>query len=366
MAIVPTTATPRNEKSALRLARYAQRIEYSECAFFGVNAPDIEDYQCRKIWTKIQRDTIAYYLAEAEREIEDQLRYFLQPHWVVGQLSDEPNYDPRLVDDQPFRCKSITRWGAVIEAGVRATTVMQNGVAVNHAADPATVTVAIGAAAISEVRVYHPGTTVEIDPSAIVVSGLNYVISIPRCRLVTSALMDNSEQGLDYATVANFEATVDVARVYNDPSTNALIAHRTRCTTPACAETTQSACMWFEDRYVGTFEIQPGTWDENAAAWAQGCLQFRCNYPKLNRLYYRAGLTVLDEQMEDSIMRLAHAKMPNEPCGCNVTQRLWERDRFVPNVISQERARNPFGLNDGAWNAWTFVRTRILRRAKVM
>lgn len=366
MAIVPTVATPRNEKSAVRLARYAQRISYNECAFFGVATTGNDDYQCRKIWTKIQRDNIAFYLAEAEREIEDQLRYFLQPRWVVGLLSDEPNYDPRLVDEQAYRCKTTTKWGAIIEAGVRATSVMQSGVAVSYATEPATVTVAVGAAAIDEVRVYHPGTTVEIDPSAIVVSGGNYIISIPRCRLVKAALMDNDEAGLDYDTITNFEVTVDVARVYNDPSTNALLAHKNRCTNPACAETTQTACLYFPNQYVGITEVQPATYDEDAAAWERACLSFRCNYPKITRFYYRAGLTYLDEQMEDSVIRLAHAKMPNEPCGCDVTQRMWERDRFVPSVISPERARNPFGLNDGAWAAWTYVRTRILRRAVVM
>jgi hypothetical protein len=366
MAIVPAASTPRNEKSALRLARYAQRIEYNECAFFGVNAPNIDNYQCRKIWTKPQRDNIAFYLYEAQREIEDQLKYFLMPTWVVGQLSDEPNLDPRYVDEQPYRWKATTKWGAVIEAGVKAETVMQAGAVVDQTSDPAVVTVVAGAAAIDEVVVYHPGTTVQIDPSSIVLSGANYVISIPRCRTVKSALVNNDEQGLDYADVNNFEATVDVSRVYNDPSTNALLAHKNRCTNPACAETTQTACLYFENLYTGLYEIQPATYDEDAAAWQRSCSSFYCNAPKVNRLYYRSGLSVLDEQMEDSIIRLAHSKMPNEPCGCDITQRMWERDRNIPTVISQERAMNPFGLSDGAWIAWAFVRTRKLYRIKVM
>lgn len=366
MPIVPAVSTPRNDKSALRLARYAQRISYSECAFFGVNAPNIANYQCRKIWTKEQRDNIAFYLYEAQREIEDQLRYFLAPYWVVGSQAEEPNQDPRYVDDQVYKWKSTTKWGAVLEAGVRAEAVLQAGAAVDHTNDPAVITVAKGAAAIDEVVIYHPGTTVEIDPSGIVESGSNYVISIPRCRMVKAALMDNTEQGLDYADVNNFEATVDVSRVYNDPSTNAVLAHRNRCTNPACAETTQTACLYFDDLYTGIYEVSPATYDSDAAAWQRACSAFCCNTPKVTRLYYRAGLKVLDEQMEDAIIRLAHSKMPNEPCGCDVTQRMWERDRIVPSVISQERARNPFGLSDGAWIAWAFVRTRKLYRAKVM
>ncbi len=362
--VVPASSTIRNQASAVRLARYAQRIEYSECAFFGVNWSGNFDYQCRNIWSQFQRDTIAFYLAEAEREIETELGYFVQPRWVAGSLATQPDGNFRLVDEQDFTNGiHLTRYGYVIEGGVRATTLMQAGVVVNHAADPATVTVAIGAAAIDEVVVYHPGTTVQIDPSNIVVSGLNYVISIPRCRMVLASLVNNPSTGLDYDTIANFEATVDVYRVYNDPSTNASITHRNRCTNPACSETGQDGCIYIRDARIGRIEVSPATYTDGA--WARACLP-GCRSPYITRLYYRAGLQVLDEQLEDAIIRLAHSKMPNEPCGCVVTQRMWERDRFVPQVISRERAGNPFGLSDGAWTAWRFVSTRKLYRAQVM
>jgi len=75
------------------------------------------------------------------------------------------------------------------------------------------------------------------------------------------------------------------------------------------------------------------------------------------RVNYYDGKQYLSRQMEDAIVRLAHAKMPDEPCGCDVAQRMWKRDRNVPEVLTRERINCPFGMSDGAWIAWQFTRS---------
>ena len=57
--------------SAISLARYAEIINYTDCAFFGVSHPDNDNYACREIWTKYQRDDIQFHLSEAQAEIEE-------------------------------------------------------------------------------------------------------------------------------------------------------------------------------------------------------------------------------------------------------------------------------------------------------
>lgn len=373
MSIVPTFATLRNEASAVRLARYAQRIEYTECAFFGVNWEGNQNYQCRNIWSKFQRDNIAFYLAEAQQEIEDVLQFFLAPTWVVGTLAESPGYDPRLVDEQNYcdpcarrPCPGTTRWGRVIEPGIKATATVALAATVSQLTDPGVVTInPVTFTNTAEVRVYHPGTDIEIDPSLVTIAAGTLTILLPRCRTVKPEFADNPADGIDYATLTNFESTVDVKRVYNNPATNAVLAHRQACADAACSEHTHTACLYFNDRGTGIFEVSPANYNDVTTDWDRACLSL-CHSPKVMRLYYRAGLTTLDRQMEDAVIRLAHSKMPIEPCGCMVTQRLWERDRFIPTSITRERANNPFGLSDGAWMAWKFVSGRRIYKMGVL
>jgi len=58
--------------------------------------------------------------------------------------------------------------------------------------------------------------------------------------------------------------------------------------------------------------------------------------------------------------------MPEEPCGCEVAQRLWRRDRHVPEVLTRERINCPYGLSDGAWQAWRFTQSMKLVRGRVL
>jgi hypothetical protein len=111
---------------------------------------------------------------------------------------------------------------------------------------------------------------------------------------------------------------------------------------------------------LGILDVLPATYSGGEWVTDASCL---CSRPERVRLNYKAGVTSLSYQAEDAILRLAHAKMPEEPCGCDVVQRLWKRDREVPKIVTSERLNNPFGLNDGAWIAWRFAMD--LRKVRV-
>ncbi|NUN03980.1 MAG: hypothetical protein HUU41_22980, partial [Bryobacteraceae bacterium] len=70
------------------------------------------------------------------------------------------------------------------------------------------------------------------------------------------ALADNPPEGWDYADVANFEATVDVKRVYNDPSTNAVLVWPHQCSVVCaqggCDEYTHAGCEYVRIPEIGT------------------------------------------------------------------------------------------------------------------
>lgn len=348
MTVVAEQSALVNEASAVRLARYAQIIEYPECNFFGVNNPNISTgFQCRDIWTKPQRDTILKYLAEAQYEIEQETKYPLSPRWIGSGQTQE------YTDWQPLKWRIITRFARFIEGGIEASSDISLAEAINTATDPGVVgPVATTVTDTSEVRVYHPDTDVEIDPSSITISGGNLTIEIPRCRTVKESVADNPDTGIAYSTLSNFESTVDIKRVYNDSDTEVTFVYKNSCTD--CTESTFGGCFYPIDKRLGIVDIQLNS---NSLC---GCRV------DLMRLNYRAGADVLTRQAEDAIIRLAHSKMPSEPCGCRVTKRLWARDRNIPDVLTRERLNCPFGLSDGAWIAWQFAQSmKIVRGSKI-
>lgn len=355
MPIVPAQQTLTGISDlAVPLPRYFQLIQNQECGGWGVNNPDDPEPGCRDIWSKFQRDEVERYLAEAQEEIEQQISYPMTKRW----FTDERH---------AYRYPVFTNWGKVIEGGVRATLTIQAGAAVNHASDPAVIgPIATTVTNTDEIFVYHPGTDVEIIPSAITLSGGNVTIQIPRCRMVLASLADNPAEGWSYSDLANFEATVDVKRVYNDPSTNAVLIWPHQCTAVCaqggCSDYTHTGCEYVRLPEIGSLGVTPATY--TAGQWTvttsgnPACCRGKAQFVRLN---YRAGV-VATRQMEDAIVRLAHSKMPDEFCGCEVWARLWRRDRNVPEILTRERLNCPFGLSDGAWIAWTFTRQfRLVR-----
>lgn len=369
MAITPVQSTlvTSYTQPAVTLARYAQRIDYPECAFFGVAYDGDNVGQCRNIWTMWQRNNIAFYLLEAQQEIEEVVGYPLSVTWVVGDIADEPDNRANLVDTQAIASTLITRWGYVIAGGVRARDEISSGVVVNHATDPAVVTV-VGVTDfdVNELLVFHPDSDYPIVPSSVSITGGTLTIEIPRCRMVKPSLQDNSKSGLDYNDLANFADEVDLVHEYNDPSTNAKLVKSHQCSLACslsgCVDSTDDGCINVQDFRVGHIQIQAATYVIETG-WTG---HTSCSGYKRVKLNYQAGLPSLPPQAEDAIIRLAHSKMPQEPCGCDITKQMWERDRKVPDVLTRERANCPFGMSDGAWVAWRFAQAMRLVRANVI
>lgn len=342
------TTTPRlalgTTSSCLTLSRYARLLDYDEHRFWGVQREDWLEYQCREYWTRAMRQTAARYLAVAQSMIETELKYPLCPTWVAD-------------EERPYANPILTKQKQVIEAGILAEATIQAGAAVDHTADPAVIgPIATTATDTAEIVVYYPGTTEAIEPQQVSISSGLLIIYVPRCRMVNI-----TQQGapIAYDVAANFTDTVDVVRIYNDPSSQAELVwdHQCglACAANGCSEYTQDACMYVRDSEIGSVQVQPAVYSDGA--WTAASLAYR-GRPYKVRLNYRAGLAAMTPQMEDAIVRLAHTLMPEEPCGCDVVQRLWRRDRNVPLVLDRERINCPFGMMDGAWIAWRMTQAK--------
>jgi len=330
--------------SCLTLAEYASIIEYDEHRFFGVNRNDWLAYQCREYWSRMMRQNTQHYLSAAQSLIEAQLMYKLCPTWIAD-------------EEYSFATPLESKWTHAIEPGVMATTFIEEGSAVDHTADPSVIgPIVTTVTDESEVVVFHPGTSEVITPQSVVISGGSVTIYIPRCRMVPIA---SQYETVNYDVVGNFLATVDVVRVYNDPSINAEVAWPHSCSSScgsncSCSETTHTACMTLLNRAIGKWKIVLATYSSGWTAVAASC----SGRPHAVRLNYRAGLTELPHLYKEAVIRLAHSLMPAPPCGCESIKNVWRRDRNVPLVTDRERLNCPFGLSDGAWFAWNIATNR--------
>lgn len=351
---VPSTIGPTAPAiSCVSLGHYAAHLGIDECGVWGVQWSGQVDAACGSIWTKFQRDSLSEYLQQAQDLIEGVINYPLCPRYIVE-------------DNKPFKTRIHTRWKRVIETGVQATSVIATGTPVDYSSEPALIgpIPALGATT-DEVIIEHAGTTYAIEPSGMVLSGGNLTIAIPRCRLVLPALWNNPAAGLDYTDLTNFAATVDVSRLYTDTTTQATLVWPTgKHACPECAEETDTACEVIVNPLTGYLTVLRT--DATGAVVTGNCWTDCSCHPQYVRLAYKAGLPVLSVVAQDAIIRLAHSLMPEGPCGCDIAQQHWKRDRNVPDYVAPERMNNPWGYSDGAWFAWLFTRQLELKRVSVL
>jgi hypothetical protein len=329
-------------QSAVSLARYANIIGYSECAFFGIEDASNSDYACRKIWTKYERDTIADYLLTAQNMIEKVVGYTLSRSWFVA---EEHIYSTPLLLDH----------AKLIAIGTKLVTDILLGATVSYVPTPATVTIPTALTSIEGIHIFYPGTDTEIMPSAMQITGGNLIISIPKCRLLAPAFWDNPEAGLDGTDPTIYQTTVDVKKWSTDDTDQGSIIYDSSSCDDDCDTTDVAICAFIIKSEIGAIRLGnlPGYCNTTPGLCTSGI-------PRRVKINYESGLTSLTREAEMAIIRLAHSLMPTEPCGCDVTQRLWKRDRTERDILSVERLNCPFGTSDGAWAAWSTVKSMIV------
>lgn len=350
---------------AVSLPRYAKLIGYEEAAFWGVRYENQLLRGCDPLWTEHQRFSIAQALAEAQQEMEQLVNYPLCPTWIAGTVSDEVDHNDRWVDQQCYKYGLLTRYPRIIAAGVRAETMIEAGSDVDHGQTVGVIgPLATTATSTEEIHIYYPDSNREIIPSKITIDNGQVTIEIPRYRLVTQDKINNA---VDYEVLENFLDTVDVKRIYNDPSVNAILV-RPHCKNNncygGCNECTQSACIYIRDPYIGYVDVGPANWNTDTETWDSRVL---CGgLYKTVRLNYLAGMRYLNLQAELAIVRLAHSKMGRPPCQCDRTGEMWKNDYESPTIMTRERLNCPFGLSNGAWLAYRWAMSLISRRAAIL
>jgi len=342
MPIVPEQNLQVPESSVVSLAAYARHIQACECNFFGVvNGPKCTYTRgCTSIWTMNQRNWVQYYLAEAQYEIEQVIHYNVGQRWTVD-------------EEQPYTIPMLTNWGYLVSGGVETTADIELASVVDHTADPAVIgPILTTVTDTTTIHVFHPGSDIEIVPSKVTISGGSVTIEIPRCRMVKPSLADNDKAGIGYSTIANFSATVDVKHIYNVDSTPATLVYKQCQTATSCTDEETTACIYVRNAKIGSIQVRSN------CSMCGGLYKAKLNYFS-GRLYMNSSgnLTRWGRQAQDMIIRLAHAKMPHEPCACDAASEMWKRDREV--IIDgfgrpRRGSASPFGPEEGAWAAYVF------------
>lgn len=374
---LPTTVYDQMEEllltpnCAVSLARYAKLISYEEAAFWGVVWDNQFLRGCDPLWSEYERMSVQNALAEAQHEIEEVLGYPLCPTYVTGTFSTDWRWVDQQHVNRNFWGQVITRYPRILAAGVQGVTLVGEDSPVAY--DEVEGVGVIGPLATTsinpqEIKIFYPDSDREITPSKITISSGFVTVQIPRYRMVRQEFLNQSnESPVRYENINFFISTVDVKRVYTDASTQAVFVRpgcRNGNCAGGCSECTQAGCIYIRDPYLGVVNVTPGVWDADAMEWSSRRV---CTpgYSEV-RLNYLAGVNHIDLKAEMAVVRLAHAKMGRPPCACDKTGQMWQRDYDVTGAITRERVNCPFGLSNGAWNAYVWALSSASKRASIL
>jgi len=398
-------------KTWLSLDEFAQILGFNPLGFNQLSSALFPNNVCGDITMqsdyqhsdRIGRETIAMTIQQAEHEMAREVGYNLMPDWTLDERLSYPRpsfpeaynlygYNPR------YQLKSVeaTR-GHIISGGIRAKSLIESGAAVVRSdtdgdgySETCTVISAVTITDTNEIHLYYPAKSGvdewEIRPIKVSISGGNATIQFKAWQIVAANQLDAlNPEPLDAADAASYETTVDVYRVYNDPSTQAQLMWESDpgcldcyCgSCYACQFGTQTACFHLRDPRIGFLVPAPATWDAtnlrfNSAYWSA------CHDPDQVRLWYYSGYrdnsllrpyVEMSPYWEYAVAYYAAAKLDRPVCGCsNVSEFIekWRTDLIYTSeaggfTITPEMASNKLGTTMGALYAYRRIHQNGIR-----
>jgi len=343
---------------------------------------------------RVGRDDIALAIQQAEKTIAAEAGYNLIPDWTeqerlqytrpsVPEVYNIWGTNPR------FQMKSVELKKAhVISGGVRTKSIVLAGAAIVRSdadgdgySEHCTVTVPTSVTDENEIRIYYPGESGadawEIRPIKVSLTGGNAVITFKSWQVVDAAAQDilNAE-ALDAADDTNYETTVDVYRVYNDPSTQVQFLWESDpdclCGSETCTAgelSTQAGCFHIRDERLGLVVPVSASWD---AATSKFVFTEWSAYrePDQIRFWYYSGYkdmqvtrpnVTMAPYWQYAVAVYAASLLERPVCGCsNANQFIdkWRRDSAFGSqqeggfTVTAEIAANKLGTSMGAIYAY--------------
>lgn len=358
----------------------------------------------------VARDEIARAIADAESQITSWLGYSPMPRWQADErvmLSRPPMphaLDYSGLDVRGFWQQVQLGRGYVISGGTEAWTLVQAGVVVAYTdtdgdgyKETATMAVVTSLTEADEIAVHYPGRAAlgdyswEVRPIEVRIAAGTATITCRREQLVGPQFINGLVVSVaDGQDDADFLATVDVYRHWNDPSQQAqLLWLQTwcNCSDAGCAQcegSSQTACLMPTNERIGLVTPQPGAWDASSSAFNSAYLLEYRAADKM-RVWYRAGWRdksqalpniQMDPQWERAITYLALSMLDRPLCVCENIRAYtahWTEDIAATTSspsggsmtirVSDKILDNPLGTTRGAIFAWRQISQNRLGEA---
>lgn len=348
---------------------------------------------------QLSRDDLAQALYWAEQNTAKFLGYYLIPQWIRSEEHRPEKPAVGLINqyslNSRMQYKSIRLdYGYVLGAGVRASSLIEAGAAIVYSdedgdgyAETATVTVTTTVTDDEEIRAFFPGEDGaeewEIRPVRVSISAGTATIIFKRYLVPDPDLWEQDPdpgeiwRAIDGDDITNFLTTIDVYRVYHDPSTQAIFYNeRSSCSIcggtgcAACNFYTESGCVAVKDERLGIVTYQRASWDEDEEGW----YLVNSEYPDPDKIkvHYRAGkvnhrlnrpYTDIDPMWKQAIIYYAMSFFDRNMATSENTHNIWRYQTEDLAVASRERSfqigvgdlTNPLGTTRGAISLWKMI-----------
>lgn len=410
-------------KTLLPLDRWAAILGLEPRHFNGMVTVARPKRACHEVWLqyawqasdRVGREDVAQAIAQAESDVIEALGYYPLPQWIDGEVVrtayalDRTLVGSSGLDNPRGLFRSVqAAMGHIISGGVQSKTnigtatrsepaapgdtMVLTDVDGDSYAEIARITLPTTVTDTNEVRCYFAGHNQEdeweIRPlHAVTIAGGNVVIDVDRHLLVHPALWEalNAAE-VDGDLVTNFELTVEVYQVANDPSQQAQmqwerVPNDCDCgstTCASCAWGTQWACLQTRDPRLGIVTYQPATWNVTTGQYDAAALAVD-RQPERVRLYYMAGYEwpraarswqQMDPLLERIITYYSVTLLDRPICSCDNVQTFiarWNEDvALVGDSRYQVGARDlacPWGTRAGAVWAWKQIQKMQIQKA---
>lgn len=325
------------------------RFEFNQ---IGTDLPVAKQNACQRVffqyaWQKdyLSREEVAQAIADAERMMAEQLRFYPAPKYFIGEIVQYPRpYQRNLFGYAGTPRGEWKRvqlaWHRFQTAGVLNRTSIGTGNVVQTDPDGDafndgfSVTIATTVTNANEIGIYFTATdrnnvtldeTWRIRPVNVTISGGNAVITGGIEQLVKPDLtLEYAADNLSATNPLTYVTQVEVYRVFTDTTATDALPYQGVGEWDAIPGCVDSSCG---------FEIKPiclSEWDaSNSVVWPAFGLP--CAWPQ-NRepdrlsVNYLAGLPLVNGQMQKDMARavayLAASLLASEKCGCERSNRI--------------------------------------------
>lgn len=356
---------------------------------------------------RVGRDDIAMAIQQAEQEISREVGFNLLPDWVMEERLQYPKpanpsaYNLWASNPRGMFQSVETPRGYVISGGMKTKSLIEAGSVIVRSdsdgdgyAETCTVIVPITITDTNEVRAYYAAKdgedSWEIRPIAVAISGGFATITFKSWQIVDSERQEYiNPQPLDATDPVSYETTIDVYRVWNDPSTQAQFIWENSpiefcgCGTAGCTACqlgTQAGCFHLRDARLGITVPAPASWDVTTLSFVpQGWAG--CRAPDQVRLWYYSGykdthrkrpLVEMSNYWEYAVAYFAASKLDRPTCGCSNVQQFidkWRTDAAYSErdggyTMTAELLSNKLGTSMGALYAYKRVHQNGVRIIK--